>query len=90
MRVRVAHHLDLAPAVANPWRGFDDWLNIQPKLPLFEHAVIPMCGYLCHDNVMFCWMRALASITEPCISATARVFDGGFMVILSGKLIWFI
>jgi hypothetical protein len=34
---------------------------------------------------MFCWVRALASITEPCISATARVFDGGYMVILSGK-----
>ena len=85
MSVRVAHHLNLAPVVANPWRGFDDWVNIQPKVPLFEHAVIPIWGCLCHDNVMFCWLRALASITEPCISATARVFDGGFMVILSGK-----
>ena len=85
MRVRVAHHLDLAPAVANPWRGFDDWVNNQPKFPLFEHAVILICGCLCRDNVMFCWLRALASITEPCISATARVFDGGFMLILSGK-----
>ena len=90
MRVRVAHHLNLAPAVANPWRGFDDWVNNQPKMPLFEHAVIPICRYpkmrcFCHDNVMFCWLRALASTTEPGISATARVFDGGFMVILSGK-----
>jgi hypothetical protein len=85
MRVRVAHHLNLTPAVANSWRGFDDWVNIQPKLSLIEHAVIPICGCLCHDYVMFCWLRALASITEPCISATARVFDGGFMVILRGK-----
>jgi hypothetical protein len=45
MSVRVAHHLNLTPAVANPWRGFDDWVNIQPKLPLFEHAVIPTRRY---------------------------------------------
>ena len=45
MRVRVAHHLNLAPAIANPWRGFDAWVNNQPKMPLFEHAVILICRY---------------------------------------------
>jgi len=46
MRVRVAHHLNLAPAIANPWRGFDAWVNNQPKMPLFEYAVILICRYL--------------------------------------------
>ena len=40
MRVRVVHHPNLAPAIANPWRGFDALVNNQPKLPLFQNAVI--------------------------------------------------
>ena len=79
MRVRIAHHPNLAPAVANPWRGFDDWVNNQPNMPLFQYAVVYVTIMLCFAGC------ALASTAEPGILATARVFDGGFMVILSGK-----
>ncbi|MDB2514599.1 hypothetical protein N9Y31_08835 [Alphaproteobacteria bacterium] len=74
-----ACHLNLAPAVANPWRGFDDWVNNQPNMPLSQYTVVYVTITLCFAGC------ALASTTEPGISATARVFDGGFMVILSGK-----
>jgi hypothetical protein len=93
MRVRFAHHPTLAWTVANLWRGFDDWVNNQTKLPLFQHAAIQICRCLCHDNDMFCWLRALVSITEPCISVTAREFDAGLTVIYGDfdwKIIWFI
>ena len=79
MRVRVAHHPILAPAIANPWRGFDDWVNNQPNMPLYQYAVVYVTITLRFAGF------ALANTTEPGISATARMFDGGFMVILSGK-----
>jgi hypothetical protein len=86
MRLRVAHHPILAPAVANPWRGFDAWVNNQPKLPLFQHVGVYVTINLCFAGCVRCFACcALASTAEPGILATARVFDVGFMVILSGK-----
>jgi hypothetical protein len=48
-------------------------------MPLSQYAVVYVTITLCFAGC------ALTSIKEPGISATAREFDGGFMVILSGK-----